>query len=79
MIFLPPKLIRGAAAAPDYEVVVSAKTAVAPGAQRVRDVKIIAGAEWNPVVTDDFILMPNPGRCDRAKTYCVVFTASPIL
>ena len=45
---------------------------------RVRDVKVVAGAELNPVITDDFILVPNPGQCDPAKSYRVVFTASPI-
>lgn len=43
---------------------------------RVRDVKIIAGMEMNPVVTDNFILVPNPVDCDPAKTYHIVFTAS---
>ena len=45
--------------------------------KRVRDVKILEGADLNPVITDDFILVPNPGKCDPAKTYRVVFTASP--
>jgi zinc protease len=43
---------------------------------RVRDVKVVAGAELNPVVTDDFILVPNPGVCDLDKPVRVVFTAS---
>ncbi len=43
---------------------------------RVRDVKIIAGNDMNPVVTDNFILVPNPVDCDPAKTYRVAFTAS---
>lgn len=46
--------------------------------RRVRDVKIIAGAELHPVVTDNFILVPNPGVCDPAKSYRVEFTAEPI-
>jgi zinc protease len=46
--------------------------------QRVRDVKIVEGAELNPVITDDFILVPNPGACDPSKTYRVIFTAKPI-
>ena len=45
---------------------------------RVREVKIIAGLELNPIVTDNFILVPNPGKCDPAKTYRVLFTAIPL-
>jgi len=40
-----------------------------------QNVKIIAGAELAPLVTDTFILVPNPGKCDPAKEYRVVFTA----
>lgn len=46
--------------------------------QRVGNVKIIAGAELNPVVTDNFILVPNPGACDPARKYRVVFTADAL-
>jgi hypothetical protein len=45
---------------------------------RVREVKILAGMEFSPVVTDNFILVPNPGVCDPAKHYRVTFTATPI-
>ncbi len=45
---------------------------------RVREVKIMAGMEFNPVVTDNFILVPNPGLCDPAKQYRVTFTGTPI-
>lgn len=45
---------------------------------RVGNVKIISGAELNPIVTDNFILVPNPGVCDPARKYRVVFTADPI-
>jgi len=45
--------------------------------QRVTDVRIIAGADLNPVVTDDFILVPNPRVCDPARQYRVVFQARP--
>lgn len=47
--------------------------------RRVRAVKITSGAEWNPIVTDDFILVPNPGVCDSAKPMRVTFTAQPII
>jgi zinc protease len=45
---------------------------------RVREVKITEGKELNPLVTENFILVPNPGECNPAKTYRVVFTATPI-
>jgi zinc protease len=46
--------------------------------QRVTDVRILEGAELNPVVTDDFILVPNPRVCAPAKRYRVVFQARPL-
>ncbi|MDC0274369.1 hypothetical protein OAK91_06525 [Planctomycetaceae bacterium] len=45
---------------------------------RVRDVQVIEGQESNPVITDDFILISNPRKCDPAKTYRVVFTATVV-
>jgi zinc protease len=42
---------------------------------RVQDVKIIEGADLEPLVADDFILVPLPGKCDPTRTYRVVFTA----
>jgi len=45
---------------------------------RVRDVKIIEGADLKPVVTDNFLLIPNPRKCDPARTYKLVFTADKI-
>jgi len=44
---------------------------------RVKDVRIVAGEDLSPVVTDDFILVPNPRVCDPAKRYGVVFQAKP--
>jgi len=44
---------------------------------RVRDVKVLEGAELDPVITDDFILVPNPQRGDPARSYRVRFTAQP--
>jgi zinc protease len=43
----------------------------------VTDVRIIEGADLNPVVTDDFVLVPNPRVCDPARRYRVVFQAKP--
>jgi zinc protease len=45
---------------------------------RVGDVQVTEGAELDPVVTDDFILVPNPRTCDTAKTYRVSFTAKRV-
>jgi hypothetical protein len=46
---------------------------------RVSDVKVVEGADLEPLVTDDFILVPNPGECDPAKEYRIVFTAKRML
>ena len=46
--------------------------------QRVKDVKIVAGADLKPVITDDFVLIPNPRECDPDRDYRIVFTAQPI-
>lgn len=45
---------------------------------RVKDVEIIEGGTLAPVVADNFILVPNPGKCDPAREYRVVFRASSI-
>ena len=37
--------------------------------------RILEGAEWNPVLADDFLLFPHPGPCDPARAYRVVFEA----
>ena len=42
---------------------------------RVKDVEIVAGGDLNPVVTDDFVLVPNPRTCDPNREYKVVFKA----
>ncbi|MDB5385246.1 MAG: hypothetical protein JWM11_892, partial [Planctomycetaceae bacterium] len=41
--------------------------------RRIGTVKIVEGADLNPVVTDDFILIPNPRKCDPDRKYRVVF------
>lgn len=46
--------------------------------QRVKNVALISSAELKPVITDDFLLIPNPRDCDPAKTYLVVFKAEAI-
>jgi len=35
--------------------------------------EVIEGADLNPVIADDFILVPNLGKCDPDKTYQVKF------
>ena len=45
---------------------------------RVKDVKIIEGADLKPVVADDFLLIPNPRTCDPKRPYKVVFTATRV-
>jgi len=41
----------------------------------VKDVEIVAGEDLHPVVTDDFILVPNPRKCDPKRKYVVRFKA----
>lgn len=45
---------------------------------RVSDIRVIEGADLQPVITDDFVLVPNPRVCDPAKRYRVVFQARPL-
>ncbi|MGB2822661.1 MAG: hypothetical protein WBF17_16875 [Phycisphaerae bacterium] len=45
---------------------------------RVRDVRIVAGGALRPAVADNFILVPNPRKCDPKRTYRVVFKAARI-
>jgi len=45
---------------------------------RIKDAKIVAGAELKPTITDNFLLIPNPRTCEKGRTYEVVFTASRI-
>jgi zinc protease len=45
---------------------------------RVRDVKILEGADLRPLVTDNFILVPNPRKCDAERAYRVRFQAARV-
>jgi len=45
---------------------------------RIKDVEIAAGEDLNPVVTDDFILVPNPRECDPDREYVVRFKANQL-
>lgn len=44
--------------------------------RRLGPARILEGAEWNPVIADDFLLFPHPGPCDPARTYRVIFEAA---
>lgn len=44
--------------------------------KRVKNVEILRGQELSPVITDDFLLIPNPRACDPHKTYRVEFKAT---
>lgn len=45
---------------------------------RVTDVRLLAGGDLKPVVADDFLLIPNPRRCDPDRDYRVMFQARRI-
>lgn len=45
--------------------------------RRVTGVRIVEGSQWQPVVSDDFILTPRPSRRDGAPRIRVVFEAQP--
>jgi zinc protease len=40
---------------------------------RVKDAAIVEGQMLRPVVTDDFVLVPNPGTCEAGQVVRVVF------
>ena len=46
--------------------------------KRIGNFEILEGSELKPVLTDDFILIPNPKSCDPTKDYKVVFKVSPL-
>jgi len=41
--------------------------------ERIGAVELLAGEDLNPVISDDFILVPNPRECDPEREYKVVF------
>ena len=45
---------------------------------RVEGVEIVDGADLKPLVTDDFVLVPNPGECDPGRAYRVSFRAREV-
>lgn len=46
---------------------------------RLQDIEIIAGQEMAPVITDNFVLIPNPKICDPEKTYRLEFKATRVI
>lgn len=42
---------------------------------RVKEVRILEGADLHPFVADDFVLVPRPGTCDPSRKCRVVFRA----
>jgi hypothetical protein len=40
---------------------------------RLKNIEVISGKELSPVITDNFVLIPNPKICDPDKTYRVEF------
>jgi zinc protease len=46
--------------------------------QRLKNIEVVSGADLNPVITDDFILIPNPLTCDPKREYKIVFKALPL-
>jgi hypothetical protein len=44
--------------------------------ERIRDAEILVGKELSPLITDNFVLIPNPVNCDPNKTYRVEFKAN---
>jgi hypothetical protein len=45
--------------------------------RRLVDAEIISGGEWQPVVTDTFVLVPLP-PADRADPVVVTFRGRPV-
>ena len=46
--------------------------------RRVKDIEVIQGQELSPLITDDFVLVPNPRVCDPDKNYRVLFKATDV-
>jgi len=40
-----------------------------------KDIKILEGSEFSPLITDNFLLLPNPKKLEKGKTYRVAFRA----
>ncbi len=47
-----------------------------PHRLQTRSVQILEGNDLKPLITGNFILIPNPGRCEPQRSYRVVFRAA---
>ena len=47
-----------------------------PHRLQARSVQVLEGGDLKPLITGNFILVPNPGRCDPQRAYRVVFRAA---
>lgn len=45
---------------------------------RIQGAQVVEGGDLNPLITDDFVLVPNPKECQPDKTYRIVFRASAL-
>ncbi len=42
---------------------------------RMQNIRLLSGSELQPVITDDFVLIPNPRKSETGRVYTVEFTA----
>ncbi len=47
--------------------------------RRIGSAEVLDGADLNPVITDDFVLVPLPEKCDPSRDYKVVFRATELV
>ncbi|MCA9270207.1 MAG: hypothetical protein KDA41_17115, partial [Planctomycetales bacterium] len=45
--------------------------------RRIGPAELIAGGDLQPLIADDFVLVPNPRECDPSRAYVVKFRAPP--
>ena len=43
--------------------------------KRLKNIRILTGTEWKPVITDNFLLLPLPAKYDESVEYRVTFRA----
>jgi len=46
--------------------------------ERIKDVEILEGKELNPIIADDFLLLPDMSKIEKNKTYKLVFRATKV-
>ena len=46
--------------------------------QRITQAELLEGGDFSPVITDDFILIPRPAKCDLKRAYRVKFRADDL-